>query len=298
MATANQLLTKAAGEIGYSRWDDPETGTKYGRWYESVIDKCSTNYDFGATGVPYCAMFASWCLAMVGASCIGFAIAYCPSGVASARSKGALRAASTAKPGDIAYFDWESDGISDHVGIVELNKGSYLQTIEGNTTLNGRSGCVARRTRALSTIIGVVTPDFDGTESSPTPTQQVTQQAAAAVSASKLAIDGLWGCNTTRALQKALGTTQDGIVSDQSASYKAQNPGLMSSSWEWKQKAGEGSEAIRALQTKVGAKVDGIAGPETFRKLQAYLGTTQDGKISCPSQCVKASQTKLNSGSF
>lgn len=32
MATAKQVLAREAAEIGYSRWDDPEQGTKYGRW--------------------------------------------------------------------------------------------------------------------------------------------------------------------------------------------------------------------------------------------------------------------------
>ncbi len=298
MATVNQLLTKAAGEIGYSRWSDPKPGTKYGRWYESVIDKCSTNYDFGASGVPYCAMFVAWVLAQVGATCVGMPIAYCPSGVASAKSKGKLRVASSAKPGDVVYFDWGGDGVSDHVGFVEKNTGGYLQCIEGNTTLNGKSGGVARRTRAYSTVVGVVTPDYDGTVTNATPTATVTQQAAAAVSGNRLSIDGLWGCNTTRALQKALGTTQDGIVSDQYSAYKAKNPGLMSASWEWHSKTGAGSDVIRALQRKVGANVDGCAGDETFTKLQGYLGTEQDGYISRPSVCVKALQRKLSSGKF
>lgn len=33
MATANDVLRIAAGELGYSRWTDPQPGTKYGRWY-------------------------------------------------------------------------------------------------------------------------------------------------------------------------------------------------------------------------------------------------------------------------
>lgn len=293
MATVNQLLAKAAGELGYSRWNDPESGTKYGRWYEAVIDKRSDNYNFGSNGVPYCAMFVSWCLTQVGASCTGFATAYCPSGVAAARGKGKLRSASTAKPGDVVYFDWEGDGISDHVGFVERNNGTYLQTIEGNTN----NGAVARRTRAYSTVIGVVTPDYDGVVSKPTPAPQVTQQAVAAAKPSLLSIDGLWGSDTTRALQKALGTYVDGIVSDQDARYRSKNPGL-TVGWEWHTNAKQGSNMIRAMQKKIGANSDGIAGNETFRKLQKYLGTYQDGRIDKPSNCVIALQKRLNTGRF
>ncbi|SQC02304.1 hypothetical protein [Mobiluncus curtisii] len=33
MVTANTILNTATAEIGYSRWDDPKPGTKYGRAY-------------------------------------------------------------------------------------------------------------------------------------------------------------------------------------------------------------------------------------------------------------------------
>ena len=39
----------------------------------------------------------------------------------------------TPKPGDIIFFDWEQDGITDHVGIVESSDGSIVHTIEGNS---------------------------------------------------------------------------------------------------------------------------------------------------------------------
>lgn len=35
-------------------------------------------------------------------------------------------------PGDIIFFDWESDGLADHIGIVEKVDGGYVYTIEGN----------------------------------------------------------------------------------------------------------------------------------------------------------------------
>lgn len=36
-------------------------------------------------------------------------------------------------PGDIIFFDWESDGLADHVGIVEKMENGMVYTIEGNT---------------------------------------------------------------------------------------------------------------------------------------------------------------------
>ena len=36
-------------------------------------------------------------------------------------------------PGDIIFFDWESDGLADHVGIVEKVEDGLIYTVEGNT---------------------------------------------------------------------------------------------------------------------------------------------------------------------
>ena len=291
--TAASVLEIARGELGYSRWDDPQTGTKYGRWYEQQIDRTSGNYDFGANGVPYCAMFASWVFNRAGASCAGLPGAYCPTIVQIGRSRGKAVAVRNAQPGDVVLFDWEGDGTSDHVGIVESNNGSYLQCIEGNTN----NGVVARRTRAYSSVICVIRPDWDSGSTAGTEQKPSTSKPAAS-SGGKLDVDGYWGKLTTSALQKALGTPVDGIVSDQYAGYKAKNPGLESSSWEWHQHTSEGSMMVKALQRKIGAEVDGIAGDETFSKLQAYLGTPVDGCISSPSTCVKELQRRLNAGNF
>jgi hypothetical protein len=35
-------------------------------------------------------------------------------------------------PGDVVFFDWNGDNVSDHTGIVESSDGGYVYTIEGN----------------------------------------------------------------------------------------------------------------------------------------------------------------------
>src|SRR5690625_4531832 len=87
--------------------------------------------------------------------------------------------------------------------------------------------------------------------------------------------DGKWGKDTTRALQKALGTPVDGIISSQPRNSVTQSFYGNTISF-----GSGGSPMVRALQKKVGAGVDGKFGPETVRKLQAYLGTERDGKLS------------------
>lgn len=161
MPSAETLLSVARGQIGYSRWDDPEPGSKYGRWF---AEKTGEAY-YGRSGVPYCAMFVSWCANRAGVSCAGFPGAYCPTMLQAGIDADDDYSASNAEPGDIVYFDWQSDGVSDHVGIVESNNGSYLTTIEGNTSKGSsgsqsNGGVVARRTRPYSVVKRVVRPSF------------------------------------------------------------------------------------------------------------------------------------------
>ena len=112
-------------------------------------------------------------------------------------------------------------------------------------------------------------------------------------SSNSLAVDGKWGTATTKRAQQVFKTTVDGMVTDQYACYKAQNPGLISFEW-LNNPSSYGSELIRAIQKKVGANVDGHIGPNTIKKMQAWLGTVQDGCVSNPSDVVKALQKWLN----
>lgn len=154
MATASDVLRIARAEVGYCRYNDPERGTKYGRWYESEVDGPG-GYDYGANGVAYCAMFASWVLAQAGVSCAGMPGAYCPS-----IHHSQTLAAPQLRPGDLVLFDWENDNVDDHIGIVASNDAATkkIATIEGNTS----GGRVAERTRAYSTICGGIRPAYDG----------------------------------------------------------------------------------------------------------------------------------------
>ena len=132
-------------------------GRKYGAWYEKNIDKDIYNYDFGADGVPWCAMFVSWVFTQAKVSCAGLPGAYCPAMVTAAKYAGRVINVRDAVAGDVVYFDWDKDGESDHVGIVTANKTSYkLLTIEGNTD----DGIVAEKERAYNTVCAVVRPYY------------------------------------------------------------------------------------------------------------------------------------------
>lgn len=116
---------------------------------------------------------------------------------------------------------------------------------------------------------------------------------ASTTSRSNITVDGKWGKSTTRALQKALNTPVDGIISKQPRNSVSQS--LYGGTVQF----GSGSSnVIVALQRKVGANADGKLGPATVRALQKYLGTVQDGVLSRPSLVVKEMQRRLNAGKF
>jgi peptidoglycan hydrolase-like protein with peptidoglycan-binding domain len=58
---------------------------------------------------------------------------YCPDAVRYAREHGAARSSWQAEPGDLALFDWNGDGVADHVELVESYAGGILHTIGGNS---------------------------------------------------------------------------------------------------------------------------------------------------------------------
>lgn len=110
-----------------------------------------------------------------------------------------------------------------------------------------------------------------------------------------IAVDGLWGRDTTLKIQEVFNLEcKDGIVSNQLSWWRDENPGLLSSTFEWKDYMAGGSLTICALQKLVGANPDGYIGQETIRKMQQWLGTPVDGCVSNPSAMVSALQRWLN----
>lgn len=111
----------------------------------------------------------------------------------------------------------------------------------------------------------------------------------------KLTVDGMWGANSTRRAQQLYGTGVDGVVSKQSVSYKAPNPGL-DGGWQWVASGATGSALIKAIQSTFGVKADGLIGPTTIKAMQYFYKLTADGKLSKNSPTIKALQTAWNAG--
>jgi CHAP domain len=147
-STGRQALAEALRHVGVRESPPGSNRTMFGRW-------------FGVDGVPWCAIFASYCFD-VGAGvvlCRGWrgagtgprGVAYVPTLSAWVRATG--RAVEEPRPGDLAIFDWDG-GLPDHVGIVVHANGSTLLTVEGNTAVGNDSdgGEVMRRERRLAQV--------------------------------------------------------------------------------------------------------------------------------------------------
>ena len=292
--TVADVLRIAASQIGYSKKADPQTGSKYGRWYAQLTGQAW----YGGNDVAYCAMFTSWVFNQANVKAAGLPGAYTPTMLNAAKKAGkVLSNKKNAKAGDIIYFDWGGTtraGV-DHVGIVEKNCGSYVQTIEGNTSggssgSQSNGGMVARRTRAWSTVCAVVRPDY----------QPVSASSGACGAKTKLQVDGIGGKLTVAELQRYLkskklyGGVVDGVLSAQSrVSFPRFFPAVTAVTYG----GVGGSDTVRGVQKLVGAGVDGLAGKETATKLQQFLNMNGsrldiDGVFGVKS--VRALQAWLN----
>lgn len=109
-----------------------------------------------------------------------------------------------------------------------------------------------------------------------------------------IAEDGIWGPETTRALQKLAGTEVDGEVWYQ---YKPNAQPAFGNGWVYNWTKGTpGSPLIRAMQSFLGVSVDGVWGAESTRALQARMGTIVDGELWAPSPAIAEMQRRLNTG--
>ena len=189
------VLDVARGELGYDRFADHEQGTKYGRWYAQ--DHGSY---FGTTGVPFCAMFTSWCFDRAGASCAGLPAASTTAIRRAAEKAGRLRGnVRDAQPGDVLLFSWTSNPNDlDHTCICEANCGGYVQTIEGNVG----GGKVQRRTRAWKYVMFAVIPEGGSEESSPEAPEE--QDGFLDPAETILAYDNYFGPLTVNYIQRAI----------------------------------------------------------------------------------------------
>ena len=181
MSARDDVIAKAKSEVGYNRYNDPEQGSKYGRYYAALVGDSS----YAANGVPYCAMFDTYVYNECGVKCAGLPGAYVPSIVNAVRAEGREVSKDEAQPGDYVMFDWGNDGVADHVGIVLENDPDTARMIccEGNTAATwagsqSNGGCVAIRERYYHQICCVGRPYYEESEGN-----EMTDEQAAKLNA-------------------------------------------------------------------------------------------------------------------
>ena len=116
---SQQIVSVAMGQIGNSG------GQKFWSWY---------GFD---SRVEWCACFVSWCADQSGLIESGNVpkFSLCSDGVTWFQGKNKWQSGGTTPlAGMIIFFDWDHDGTSDHVGIVEKCEGGRVYTIEGNSS--------------------------------------------------------------------------------------------------------------------------------------------------------------------
>lgn len=251
MATATKVLNIARSQLGYR--EGRNNDTKYGRW-------------FGLNHVSYCDIWVSWVGVQADARSLIGMFAYTPSHAAWFQAQG--RWGHVPTRGALAFFDFpDSVHRIQHVGFVEsIRRDGRIVTLEANTMRQGggnqsNGAGVYRRVRSRSLVVGYGYPNY-ARESGVKP---VPRQRGGRGSLPPLIVDGQWGRNTTRALQRWVGVPDDGAI---------------------------GPATRKGLQRKLGLAQDGSWARVTRRQLQKALGVTADGEWGPVT--IRALQRKLN----
>ena len=221
---------------------------------------------------------AAWCNAYVdtifaegdNASlfCDGKRITFCPTSIQWCQKNLAQIPIYLALPMDVIYFDWEPNGIPNHIGFTRERKSDQeVYTIEGNTG----AGIVAEKTRTVKYVCGCFRPHYTPTSYSKT---------------KELTIDGYFGYNSIAMLQKALGVEQDAVLGKVTIKALQKRAGVaQDGSW--------GVKTSKAVQKMIGTTVDGAFGEKSVKALQLWINeqnkSTKKTTKSIGSEAVRLS---------
>ncbi len=174
MTTADQVIWTAATQLGMVESPAGSNRQPYGRWY-------------GLNGVQWCAIFNAWTMAHAGwgdpREVFGLGPQgwqYCPAILRDMRTRGLLVAPYAVRRGDGLLFNWPGGDPSEHFGLCEVNNGTSVVAIEGNTSLssNSNGGQVMRRGRSYGVIAAGIRFAYDSAPApAPTPAPPVVVPA-------------------------------------------------------------------------------------------------------------------------
>ena len=153
------LLDLARGYIGVEQFDSRHNTmvSIYNSGKSSYSGYRVSTYD------DWCDIFVSTMYQQSGLIDLIDKEAYVPYHIRLMKNKGIWVGNSGPQPGDVITFDWNLDGVADHIAIVEKVEGDKVITIEGNTSdRNYDESKVVRKSHKLSAryIIGYGRPQY------------------------------------------------------------------------------------------------------------------------------------------
>ncbi|MBQ3691776.1 MAG: CHAP domain-containing protein, partial [Clostridia bacterium] len=126
--------------------------------------------EVSGSNFPWCAAFLWDIFRMCKAEklfCDGAKTAYCPYIHSWGQKSDQLVDKTKGEYGDIVLFDWNGDGVADHVGLIlSRNSNGTYETVEGNTASYNYSngGYVLKMTRYYSSILAIIRPKYESDE--------------------------------------------------------------------------------------------------------------------------------------
>lgn len=208
--TASKVIAIAEAEVGYlekktnAKLDSKTANAGKNNWtkYARDLDKLPDFYNGKKNGYYWCDVFVDWCFYKAfgeetarkllcqpedsyGAGCTWSARYF--------KQKGQLY--SSPKPGDQIFFGNKQTHVCSHTGLVYKVSGTYVYTIEGNTSTGAgviaNGGGVAKKKYKLTdkSIYGYGRPKYD-------PEEQPKKKSLAEIA--KEVLNGLWGNGAAR----------------------------------------------------------------------------------------------------
>lgn len=231
MATGKDVINALKKHLG-------EGGSFVWNWYGA------------GSGWAWCNATVCWSFAHAGASKLyygGKKVSYCPTSIKWCENNYAQIPLELADAGDVVYFDWDKNGVPNHIGFIRA-RGTHTvaKTIEGNAGSPSRVRALSRPTKYIQ---AVFRPPYPMAKK-PT-TYKVKEDGVFGQSTIfslqhvlKVHEDGILGKGTVRAIQKLVGASVDG---------------------HW------GTKTTKKFQRTLGVKQDGDFGEMSVKALQKLI---------------------------
>lgn len=158
MTACERLLSAARKEVGVKESPAGSNKVKYNTWFYGR--------EVSGSSYAWCCVFVCWVFHQAGLDALVRRTGGCTTLMNWFKAKGRLVESKSAKPGDVVFYQLDTDSYADHVGIVESVSKTGVVAIEGNTsvTSDDNGGAVMRRSRKWSSIMAVARPDYETVE--------------------------------------------------------------------------------------------------------------------------------------